>query len=178
MPLNGVKLIEASAGTGKTWTIAALYLRLVLEQGLLPDQILVVTFTEAATAELRDRIRSRLAEAARYFRGELDKADPLLTALRNDYSEQQWSVLARRLEQAVQLMDEAAIHTIHGWCRRMLHKHAFDSGNLFDLELSQSDAEIYDEAVRDYWRVHIYPCLLYTSPSPRDRQKSRMPSSA
>ena len=157
LPLNGVKLIEASAGTGKTWTIAALYLRLVLEQELLPDQILVVTFTEAATAELRDRIRRRLAEAARYFRGELDKADPLLTALRNDYSEQQWPVLARRLEQAMQLMDEAAIHTIHGWCRRMLHKYAFDSGNLFDFELSQSDTEIYDEAVRDYWRVHIYP---------------------
>lgn len=79
-PLHGSQLIEASAGTGKTFTISALYLRLILghggEQGfereLLPPQILVVTFTDAATKELRERIRARLAEAARFFRGELE----------------------------------------------------------------------------------------------------------
>ncbi len=78
-PLHGSQLIEASAGTGKTFTISALYLRLILghggEQGfdreLLPPQILVVTFTDAATKELRERIRARLAEAARFSRGEL-----------------------------------------------------------------------------------------------------------
>jgi exodeoxyribonuclease V beta subunit len=74
LPLHGVQLIEASAGTGKTWTIATLYLRLVLGHGdhaepLLPPQILVVTFTKAATAELRERIRTRLSEAAEAFRG-------------------------------------------------------------------------------------------------------------
>ena len=71
-PLRGSQLIEASAGTGKTFTISALYLRLVLGHGaessgfgreLLPPQILVVTFTDAATKELRERIRTRLAEA-------------------------------------------------------------------------------------------------------------------
>ena len=78
-PLHGTRLIEASAGTGKTFTLAALYLRLVLGHGdegdnnnafhrpLLPPEILVVTFTEAATEELRERIRDRLAEAARLF---------------------------------------------------------------------------------------------------------------
>src|SRR6201990_2907450 len=73
--LRGRSLIEASAGTGKTFTIAALYLRLVLGHGgddafpvaLTPPQILVVTFTEAATKELRDRIRARLAQAAQMF---------------------------------------------------------------------------------------------------------------
>ncbi|WP_230370219.1 UvrD-helicase domain-containing protein [Paludibacterium denitrificans] len=74
-PLSGVNLIEASAGTGKTWTIAALYLRLLLEaaSGEPPtvDQILVVTYTKAATAELRDRLRQRLAEFARVLDGEL-----------------------------------------------------------------------------------------------------------
>ena len=78
-PLRGSQLIEASAGTGKTFTISALYLRLVLGHGgeasgfgreLLPPQILVVTFTDAATKELRERIRTRLAEAARFFRDE------------------------------------------------------------------------------------------------------------
>lgn len=85
-PLHGSQLIEASAGTGKTFTIAALYLRLVLGHGgacafgapqgrpLDPPEILVVTFTEAATLELRDRIRARLAEAARFFRGAGDEA--------------------------------------------------------------------------------------------------------
>ena len=71
MPLQGRQVIEASAGTGKTWTLAALYLRLVLghqrEVPLLPPQILVMTFTDAATAELRDRIRERLSHAAAYF---------------------------------------------------------------------------------------------------------------
>jgi len=162
-PLSGVKLIEASAGTGKTWTIAALYLRCVLEQGLTPEQILVVTFTEAATSELRERIRSRLTEAVRYFREEIADVDPLLADLRGDYAPEQWPVCARRLDQAVQLMDEAAIHTIHGWCRRMLRQHAFDSGSLFDLELSQNEAEIFDEAARDYWRVHVYPLATVAS---------------
>ena len=77
-PLWGSRLIEASAGTGKTWTIAALYLRLVLGHGgdagfgrpLQPAEILVMTFTRAATRELSDRIRSRLLDAARCFRGE------------------------------------------------------------------------------------------------------------
>ncbi|HSO79458.1 MAG TPA: UvrD-helicase domain-containing protein, partial [Chromatiaceae bacterium] len=77
-PLQGSRLIEASAGTGKTWTIAALYLRLVLGHGgdaactraLAPAEILVMTFTRAATRELSDRIRGRLLEAARCFRGE------------------------------------------------------------------------------------------------------------
>ena len=72
LDLAGQQLIEASAGTGKTWTIAALYLRLVLGHGsgeaLLPPQILVLTFTRAATAELRERIRARLGEAALAFR--------------------------------------------------------------------------------------------------------------
>ena len=71
MPLRGQQVIEASAGTGKTWTLAALYIRFVLGDGrdtpLLPPQILVMTFTDAATAELRDRIRERLSEAALYF---------------------------------------------------------------------------------------------------------------
>ena len=62
-PLHGRNLIEASAGTGKTYTLAALFVRLILEKGLRVDQILVVTFTEAATEELRDRIRRRMREA-------------------------------------------------------------------------------------------------------------------
>ena len=163
-PLHGVRLIEASAGTGKTYTIAALYLRLVLGHGgengfcrpLTPPEILVVTFTNAATQELRDRIRSRLTETAAYFRRQ-GMGDRYLQALRGDYDAGQWLVCARMLDQAAQWMDESAIHTIHAWCQQMIHQHAFDSGGLFDLELAPYERGLLEEAACDYWRSHFYP---------------------
>ncbi|MCB1655960.1 MAG: UvrD-helicase domain-containing protein, partial [Pseudomonadales bacterium] len=105
-PLRGSQLIEASAGTGKTFTISALYLRLILGHGagesgfgreLLPPQILVVTFTDAATKELRDRIRTRLAEAARFFRDEIEAPDALVAQLRDQFAPGQWAACAGRL---------------------------------------------------------------------------------
>ena len=104
-PLRGSHLIEASAGTGKTWTIAALYVRLMLGHGgqppRLPTEILVLTFTEAAAQELRDRIRGRLAEAARWFAQEegVDDAsgsrpDPFLKALRQEWPPERWPACA------------------------------------------------------------------------------------
>ncbi|SNY50625.1 DNA helicase/exodeoxyribonuclease V, beta subunit [Arsukibacterium tuosuense] len=163
LPLKGNRLIEASAGTGKTFTIAALYLRLVLGHGkahayqrpLTPPEILVVTFTEAATQELRDRIRLRLTEAAQAFRhGE--SADGVLAALLADYSEAEYAYCARRLELAAQWMDEAAISTIHGWCNRMLAEHAFASGSLFSQQLSTDLTALKLQAARDYWRSFYY----------------------
>ena len=74
--LDGVNQIEASAGTGKTWNICALYVRLLLEKNLSADQILVVTFTKAATAELHERIRGRLAEVQRAIETGDDGGDP------------------------------------------------------------------------------------------------------
>ncbi|HEY8585285.1 MAG TPA: exodeoxyribonuclease V subunit beta [Rhodanobacter sp.] len=161
MPLQGIRLIEASAGTGKTWTIAALYLRLVLGryelgQPLLPPQILVLTFTKAATAELRERIRVRLAEAAEAFRGHL-VSDDFLRDLIDQYPDpDDRAVAARQLELAAQWMDEAAVHTIHGWSQRMLGQHAFDSGHPFVQEVSSDESELLGEAVRDYWRHYFF----------------------
>ena len=168
-PLNGARLIEASAGTGKTYTIAALYLRLILGHGnengfsrpLTPPEILVVTFTNAATEELRERIRSRLTEAAGFFRG-LEAKDAFLNDLRDDYDPDDWPVLAMRLEQAAQWMDESAIHTIHAWCQRMLRQHAFDSLSLFDLELAPNDQDLLEEAACDFWRAGFYPRSVAT----------------
>lgn len=165
-PLQGSQLIEASAGTGKTFTISTLYLRLVLGHGsektkfrrpLLPPEILVMTFTEAATQELRDRIRTRLAEAARYFRNELANPDEILISLRNDYLEMEWPTCAQQLEIAAQWMDEAAVSTIHSWCQRMLKEHAFDSGNLFRQYLEPDHSELLASVIRDYWRIFCYP---------------------
>ncbi|NNT93430.1 exodeoxyribonuclease V subunit beta [Stutzerimonas nitrititolerans] len=163
-PLHGSRLIEASAGTGKTFTISALYLRLVLGHGgeqafareLLPPEILVVTFTDAATRELRDRIRARLVEAARVFREEAE-GDDLLRQLRADFPPERWPACACRLDIAAQWMDEAAVSTIHGWCQRMLREHAFDSGSLFTLTLETDHSELLAQVARDYWRLHCYP---------------------
>ena len=167
LPLWGSRLIEASAGTGKTWTIAALYLRLVLGHGdagaafnrpLAPSEVLVLTFTRAATRELSDRIRSRLLEAARCFRGDASPSDPMLADLLAAYPEgPARSAAAWRLAAAAEGMDEAAVFTIDAWCQRMLREHAFDSGSLFDEELLPDDSTVRDEAVRDYWRQHLYP---------------------
>ena len=167
-PLRGGRLIEASAGTGKTWTIAALYLRLVLGHGgdaafgraLMPADILVMTFTRAATRELSERIRSRLAGAARVLRGvqEPDAKDSFLVALRDSCEagparEQ----AAWRLALAAESMDDAAVHTIDAWCQRMLREHAFDSGALFDETLDADESRLQAQAARDYWRQQVYP---------------------
>lgn len=166
LPLHGSRLIEASAGTGKTFTIALLYVRLVLGgqhseddtafvRPLTPPEILVVTFTNAATQELRERIRHRLVEAASVFRHQGE--DSLLLALRSQYPEATWPACARRLELAAEWMDEAAVSTIHSWCYRMLREHAFDSGSLFSLNLENDQQELEQEVVRDYWRTFYYP---------------------
>ncbi|WP_165855171.1 exodeoxyribonuclease V subunit beta [Marinobacter sp. JSM 1782161] len=172
-PLHGSRLIEASAGTGKTFTIALLYVRAVLghapiaEVGhsLTPRDILVVTFTEAATKELRDRIRARLAEAAQLFREDpagidatmrANETDPL-KRLRNACDDALWASNARLLELAAESMDEAAVHTIHSWCYRMLREHAFDSGGLFHQSLETDHSELQADVVRDYWRTFVNP---------------------
>ena len=174
-PLHGSRLIEASAGTGKTFTLALLYVRLVLGHGapgtahprpLLPEEILVVTFTKAATKELRERIRARLVEAAALFSETPDATmttapasadrDPLL-ALRDSTAPKDWPACALRLRQAADAMDEAAIFTIHGWCQRMLQEHAFATRGLFERELTPDQADLFAELLRDYWRQTFYP---------------------
>ncbi|OLQ93928.1 exodeoxyribonuclease V subunit beta [Vibrio ponticus] len=165
-PLHGARLIEASAGTGKTFTIAGLYLRLLLGHGsqetrhqvpLTVDQILVVTFTEAATAELRDRIRARIHDARIAFaRGE--SSDPVIQPLLTEISDHQQA--AAILLQAERQMDEAAVYTIHGFCQRMLTQNAFESGSRFDNEFVTDESHLKAQIVADYWRRNFYPLPL------------------
>jgi exodeoxyribonuclease V beta subunit len=147
----GRSLIEASAGTGKTWTLTALYARLLLEKRLNVSQILVVTFTTAATAELRERIRLRLAELlAVYDNGPGN--DELLNRLHAQYPD---AASHRRLLLAVHGFDEAAIFTIHGFCQRALQDAAFEAGGDFDNELTHDDREILDALLADLWRHEL-----------------------
>ena len=149
-PLHGIRLIEASAGTGKTFTIAGLYLRLLLEQNLQVTQILVVTFTEAATQELRGRIRQRIHNALRWLEDDsrLQKTDD--ATLLEKYRCQ--SDIIQRLRDAVTCMDEACIFTIHGFCQRSLGDSAFESGVLFDSEFTTDLSHLQQQVIRDFWR--------------------------
>ncbi len=170
-PLWGSQLIEASAGTGKTHTIALLYVRLVLEHagpnntlrpGRVPEDILVVTFTDAATQELRSRIRKNLALAERCFGQRMLPTDSGPEAVwmqqwRAEFSQDHWPMHAQALARAAQSMDAAAISTIHGWCHRMLREHAFDSQTLFHQVLQTDGLSQRRQAVRDYWRRFYDP---------------------
>lgn len=164
LPLRGRCLIEASAGTGKTFTLAALYVRLVLGHGqdaafvrpLMPPDILVVTFTEAATDELKNRIRQRLRDARDALLGHR-AADPVLEAILASLPEGQQTRNALRLDQAMRMMDDASIFTIHGFCQRMLKRHAFDSGTPFQAELLADPQALFDQELEDYWRREFYP---------------------
>lgn len=156
LPLGGTKLIEASAGTGKTYTLTTLYIRLLVEEDLLPSEILVVTYTHAATAELRERVRMRIGEAIEagetLDQGGVEGVDPELREL----------ALASRarcedgsgpdpLRRALQEFDEAAIFTIHGFCHRTLQETAFESGVAFNAELVENPEILERTLAHDLW---------------------------
>ncbi|CAB1061286.1 Exodeoxyribonuclease V beta chain (EC [Olavius sp. associated proteobacterium Delta 1] len=156
-PLEGINLIEASAGTGKTYNIEGLYLRLILEMQLQVDQILVLTFTNAATEELKDRIRNKLASAKDAF-GQGASADPLTAALLKKYPDAKAAGL--RLHDSLIDFDQAAIFTIHGFCQRVLHENAFETQNLFDTELVTDQTHLMQEVADDFWRKTFYHAPL------------------
>ncbi len=177
---TGPTLIEASAGTGKTHTITSLLLRLVLEEGLRIDQTLVVTFTEAATADLRDRVRQRLRDALRAFENEGEASagdDELVRSLRSR-SEGAGSLEAdtRRLAAALRDFDEAMVSTIHGFCHRVLSEHAFELGAALGAELVPDEGPLLDEIVRDFWvrELHEAPPDAYQYLVARARAPSHL----
>ncbi|MBK8974781.1 MAG: UvrD-helicase domain-containing protein [Planctomycetes bacterium] len=148
----GRALIEASAGTGKTYTIAGLFVRLVAEQGVKVSRILVVTFTEAATAELKMRIRTALGAALAACEAadgpDAEPDDPLLRSLRSGDRRSH----AQRLRAALRGFDEASVATIHGFCKRVLDRAALQSGAPFQVEFVTDDEPLLRGAVEDFWR--------------------------
>ncbi len=178
-PLHGSRLIEASAGTGKTYTIAALFVRLVLGHGrlphngqgqahqeqtayaraLLPSDILVMTFTKAATQELSSRIQARLVEVAEAFRQ--DEGHPIEDAFILELLQAYPTSSARlqaawQLNQAALCMDEASVFTIDAWCQKVLKEHAIHTGQPFDEELVVNEQSLRLSAVQDFWRKTVY----------------------
>ncbi|MGQ0286263.1 exodeoxyribonuclease V subunit beta [Pasteurellaceae bacterium 22721_9_1] len=179
-PLIHTSLIEASAGTGKTYTMASLYIRLLLQAGennfpraLTVNEILVVTFTEASTQELKERIRERIhlckqqleqycqqrAQITKDNKEQMIKAifadnQPLIDLL--DYIDD-LDIAIQRLRLAEQNIDLASIYTIHGFCRRVLMQYAFHSGIHFELELTKDENQLLQQLSNQFWREQFYP---------------------
>ena len=162
--LDGVNQIEASAGTGKTWNICALYVRLLLEKKLAADAILVVTFTKAATAELHERIRSRLVQIAHAMDTGETAGDAFLERLfdttlqRVDPDE-----ALKRINIALHTFDQAAIHTIHAFCQRALQEAPFAATMPFAFELEADDSALRFEMAADFWRERVEPAAARDS---------------
>lgn len=156
-PLSKARLIEASAGTGKTYTIVNLVLRLLIGHRCQPlsiDKILVVTFTNAATSELKDRIRQRIQSAyLDFYQGHSE--EHFITQLIEDLDNIE--LVCERLTLAMKQLDEASIFTIHSYCQRILTQYAFESGSTYDEKLELDDSKWVTQAVFDYWRKYIVP---------------------
>lgn len=157
LPLHGLRLIEASAGTGKTFTLVTVLLRLLLERGLPIQQLLAVTFTRAATQELRKRLRQRLLAAQKVLDGATPRDDDsevraAKAVLVQASAMVDAATLRDRLRAALAQLDEALIATIHGFCQRALREFGFRAGLLADVELVDGAPEAWDEVAAQLWR--------------------------
>ena len=151
-PLDGAHLIEAGAGTGKTYALESLFIRLMLEKDLQAREILVVTYTVAATKELRGRVRDKVRAALEAFKGG-ETNDEFIKGLAVKFDNAR---AAGVLETALREFDMAPVFTIHGFCQRVLRENAFESGTTFDAELLADDAELRAQVLEDFWRNSFY----------------------
>ncbi|NYJ03273.1 exodeoxyribonuclease V beta subunit [Nocardioides thalensis] len=148
-------LLEASAGTGKTWTIAALVTRYVAEGHATIDQVLAVTFTKAATTELRDRVRTRLAEVAdcldRALAGEGPTDPDELVAHLVDGPAAALAERRDRLREAVASFDTSTIVTIHQFCQLVLKGLGIAGDTDPRATLVEDLSDLRKEVVDDLW---------------------------
>ena len=156
---TGVTVLEASAGTGKTFALAALATRFVAE-GMELEQLLIVTFTRVATGELRERVRERLvwteAELARRLSGDVSSvSDPVVRVLtRGDAQEIEQR--RARLADAVANFDAATIETTHGFCQRVLDSLGTLGETDPDVTFVENVDELVDEVIDDLYVRRFY----------------------
>ena len=156
IPLQGRHIIEASAGTGKTYSITRIYLRLLIEKKIPVEQILLMTYTRAATQELRGRIEDTLREAQlswglnehEYWQHLYQQVEP-----------QQAQLL---LHQALLNLDQAAIFTIHAFCGRALQQYAFASQTGLEVVLETNTRDLAYTGLQDWLRVVMHQPVLYS----------------
>lgn len=166
----GAMVLEASAGTGKTWTIAAIATRLIAEGEIDVEDLLVITYTRAAAKELRSRIRARLRDTARALRGPTPGAsqDPLVASLADSADAPELGTRIDRLERAVAEIDSATIATIHGFFQTVLQGIGVggdvDEGFDFRESIDELRAEVVEDAyLRMFGRGPIPPPLTLES---------------
>ena len=155
-PIDGSNLIEASAGTGKTYTITGLFIRFLLEKNIPHEKILVVTFTDAATKELKERIREKLKEVCNAFlKGSSD--DPFIKNIIKKYPGKRYFEI---LNDTLKAFDQVQIYTIHGFCRKVLLENAFESCTLFDAEIVKDQAFLLRQIADDFYRKNFHNTSL------------------
>jgi exodeoxyribonuclease V beta subunit len=156
IPLDAPALVEASAGTGKTYTITTYFVRAILEYDLMPEQILVVTYTKAATAELRVRARQRVLSAIAHLDGTSEDGDVLHGIVAGAVERLGRRGAEDRLRKALGRMDQASILTIHGLCQRLLQDHPLSFAIDFDFEVAEDVASMYADLAVDFWATDLY----------------------
>ena len=152
-PIEGNMLLEASAGTGKTYSLMRVLLRLLVEKGIELDRILVVTFTNAATDELSSRLRSNLTELIEQIRL---KKNGSFNDLLDSWEEKKYcsAEILEKLQTALNKIDDAAIFTIHGFCQRILQDFVFSSKGNYDFEIGD-DSDAKDKALTTFLRTNL-----------------------
>lgn len=162
--LEGIHLLEADAGTGKTWTIAGLVVRAIVERDLDIERVLVLTFTNAATAELAARIRQRIAQLERLLDDRIEgRSGPAGAAIDEPfcvaYAARLDDEAAHRARSALRMalarVDEMAVHTIHGYCQRVIDEHALSIGVARALPIRTGPDEGIARRVAGWWRAEV-----------------------
>lgn len=161
--LRGRWLVEASAGTGKTYALERIVLRLIVEEGLAVERILVVTFTTAATGELRERIRALLYKAACELAADQSGQAGEFADFFNRSRAKGFDP-AERIQTALEHFDEASVLTIHGFCQKMLSEFIFTRAGAYDVEFS-SNTGFEEQAVEEFTRAEL--------PALTDEQKEK-----
>lgn len=152
--LSGSNLIEASAGTGKTYSIAIMVLRLILEQKISIRNILMVTFTKAAVAELEERVRKFIRDAHQYASGK-DIDDQLIKDIVDQCDQYDKTEAQKILQDNLSNLDETSVMTIHGFCQQTLDEFAFETQQTFNAELQEDLSLLLNKEVEKFWREHV-----------------------
>jgi exodeoxyribonuclease V beta subunit len=151
------KLIEASAGTGKTFSIAILVLRVIVEKDIELKKLLMVTFTNAAVAELEIRIRKFIRQAYGYINGNENVEGKIIELL--DYQRNELKIgddlIRKRLHRAVQSLDDLNVMTIHSFCQETLKEFSFETNHVFESEIITDESELQEYVINDFWRHEI-----------------------
>ena len=153
--LHDRNLIEASAGTGKTYSIAILVLRLIIEKNFSVKEILMVTYTKAVVAELEERIRLFVKTAFAVAKNDKVEDTTIQEIVTRNIKTLGHDVLYTRLQEAVLSLDESSVLTIHSFCQNALSEFAFETDQLFDAEAISDMSEITLNEVNQFWRTYI-----------------------